>query len=143
MFIKLVAKSTQSNNAAAWKAWTETIRDILDGSITSTSGLSTTYFETGSCQIIGSKPTTNAGADTFSAFSVASNISSSSENYVNFNFNHAESTGSYGYHQTIHLNVTATGTYGLRFRAGDGNNANLAPYNSTSYYAVSTSTNDF
>ena len=65
MFIKLVANPSASNSATAWKEWTETIGNILDGTWTSTSSLSTTYFNQGACQIIGSKPTTNDGTDSF------------------------------------------------------------------------------
>ena len=39
------------------------------------------------------------------------------------------------------MNFTATGTYGARFRHGDGANANYLPYNSTSYYTIDTSSN--
>lgn len=143
MFIKLVANPAAGNNASSWKKWTETIRDILNGTITTTSGIDSSIFQQSSCQIIGSKPTTNAGADTFSNFNVSSNTNSSSDNYVNFDFNHAEYTSSYRYHSSIALWATATGSYGLRFRVGDGVGQNLIPYNSTSYYAYNTSTDSF
>ena len=65
------------------------------------------------------------------------NTSNGSDNYIQFKFNHAERSASYSYSSDHKLWVTATGTYGLRFRAGNGTGGNLQPYNSTGYYAVS------
>ena len=141
MFIKLVANPSASNSATAWKEWTETIGNILDGTWTSTSSLSTTYFNQGACQIIGSKPTTNDGTDSFTSINTGTNTSNSSDNYIQFKFNHAERSASYSYSSDHKLWVTATGTYGLRFRAGNGTGGNLQPYNSTSYYSVTTDAN--
>ena len=140
MFIKLVANPSASNSATAWKEWTETIGNILDGTWTSTSSLSTTYFNQGACQIIGSKPTTNDGTDSFTNIVTAANTSNGSDNYIQFKFNHAERSASYSYSSNHKLYVT-TGTYGLRFRAGHGTGGNLQPYNSTSYYSVDTTAN--
>lgn len=141
MFVKLVHNTSASDNGSNWKVWTETIRDLLNGTITATSGLAAAQFNVSACEITGSKPTTNAGDDTFDNFSVSGNTNNSSDNFVQFDFNHPEQTTTYHYKRRISLYVTAGGTYGLRFRVGNGGNDHLWPYDGTSSYTMSTSTN--
>lgn len=141
MFIKLVANSSASNTATSWKNASETIRDLLNGTITGTGGLSTTYWNTSASSITGLYPQTNSSTDTFNNFSVSTNTTSTSDNYLIFDFNHAERSVSYPYHCNIKLYWTATGTYGTRFRYADGNGSNERPYNSTAYYTTGGSAN--
>ena len=141
MFVKLTHNTSASDTAGNWKIWTETIRDLLNGTITATSGLNTNCFNTGACEITGSKPTTNAGDDTFDNFNVSTNTGSNNDNFVKFDFNHPEQTGTYHYKRRILLYVTAGGTYGLRFRVGNANEDHLWPVDSTSSYTMTTGSN--
>lgn len=142
MFIKLVANSSVSNTSTgAFYQWTLAIKNFLDGTYTSTSDLSADWFNVSSCQVIGSYPQRDNGDDTCVNLNISTNTTSSSDNYLNFDFRHAESDSTYDYHRTIRLYYTATGTYGCRFRVYDGASNYGLPYNSTSYYTYSSSTN--
>lgn len=141
MYIKLVHNA--SNSATAWREWTYAIRDIISGTITATSGLSSTYFDQTNSIINGTRPYCDDGTTlTYENINTTSNTSNTSDNYINFYWKHPERTSTYDYKKKISLYVTATGTYGMRFRTGSANGSYQLPYGSTSYYAATTSSND-
>lgn len=142
MFIKLVANSSASNDYSAWNDVTLTIKNLLDGTYTSTSDLSTTYWNTAACSIQGLYPQQSGSLNTFTSLSRNSSTSNTSDSYLQFDFNHADRTASYPYHCRVYLYFTATGTYGFRARTSDGANTNLVPMNSTSYYSMTSSSNN-
>lgn len=142
MYIKLVHNA--SNSATAWREWTYTIRDIINGTITATSGLSSSYFDQTNSIINGSRPYCDDGTTlTYDMLgSPGTNTSNSSDNIISFYWKHPENTSTYDYKKRIQLIVTATGTYGMRFRTYSANGSYGLPYNSNSYYAATTSSND-
>ena len=140
MYIKLVHNA--SNSATAWREWTYAIRDIINGTVTEKADLNSTYFDTTNSIVTGSRPYCDDGTTlTYETINVGSNTSNSSDNYINLYWNHPENTSSYDYKKRISLYVTATGTYGMRFRTYSANGSYGLPYNSNSYYAATSSSN--
>jgi hypothetical protein len=117
MYIKLTPVKVASGSYS--QAMMLALRNFLNGSYTSVSDLSATYFDTANCEVSGTAPT----AGTYHTFT--SSISTSQGSYFTFYKKHHHQDTGY----TPSVFCTVCWGYGCGVRMSDSNEANMIPYN--------------
>ena len=146
MFIKLVHSNSSSNTGQIQVDILTSIKNLLDGTWTSTADLPTGTFNIAQCEVIGSYPVCNDGVTpTYDHMALGGNTTTTSDSLLRFRWRHPDyNSSTYQYWSEVWLYYTMSGTYGVRGRITNRNmsTSSMLPYPSTSYYnANSTSAN--
>lgn len=118
MYVKLVP--IKQSGYARSAHMMETLKGIMDGSVTSTADLSDTFFDVASCAMSGTAPT----AGTYHTFDISSNgTSNGNNNYLTCKKKHSQHESSWDAQVTIDFKWQ----YGFFGRMMDANGANPFP----------------
>lgn len=147
MFIKLVHNNSSSNTGQIQADIVTTIKNLLDGTWTSTSDLPTGTFNISQCEVVGSYPLCNDGTTpTFDLIGTGTTTTVSSDASLRFRWRHPDYNAStYQYWSEMWLYYTMTGTYGPRGRVTNRNMSTtyMVPYPSTAYYNYNSTGNAY